>query len=30
MAVKIKIIHTKPARVHVEVRRPPWQEFLKY
>ncbi len=30
MSVKIKIIRTKPARVPVTVRRPDWQEFLRY
>jgi hypothetical protein len=30
MSVKIKIMNSKPSRVHVEVRRPVWQEFLKY
>lgn len=30
MSVKIKIINSKPSRIAVSVRRPAWQEFLKY
>lgn len=30
MSVKIKIVDTKPARVHVSVYRPSWQQFLQY
>jgi len=30
MSVKIKIMNSKPARVPVQIRRPAWQEFLKY
>lgn len=30
MSVKVKVIRSKPARVVVEVRRPAWQEFLRY
>jgi hypothetical protein len=30
MAVKIKIIRSKPTRVAVTVRKPDWREFLSY
>jgi preprotein translocase subunit Sss1 len=30
MAVKIRIIRSKPTRVAVTVRKPDWREFLSY
>jgi len=30
MPVHIKVIDAKPARVHVTVYRPSWQQFLQY
>ncbi len=30
MPVKIKMMSTKPSRVHVTVCRPAWRQYLEY
>jgi hypothetical protein len=30
MSVKIKVVSSPVERVHVQVKRPSWREFLEY
>lgn len=30
MPVKIKIVHTRPQRVTVDIRVPEWREYIQY